>query len=156
MTDVYRNKISKGQGLVEFALILPILLIMVLGAIDLGRLFFSSIVVQNASRAGARHGIDILFPLLSTNVAAKESEIKTVTILEARNSNIQLLDTYVTVNCDGNTALNSGCSSSSGCFCVSPSNQNLRVTVRYPFRFITLFFIDLPMTIVRFTEMKIQ
>jgi len=48
-------KDHKGQSLVEFALILPILLILVLGAMDIGRLFFTKTVITNAAREGANH-----------------------------------------------------------------------------------------------------
>lgn len=44
---------SRGQALVEFALILPIFLLLALAAIDLGRVFYSQITVTNAARAGA-------------------------------------------------------------------------------------------------------
>ena len=49
------RKDHKGQSLVEFALILPILLILVLGAMDIGRLFFTKMVITNAAREGANH-----------------------------------------------------------------------------------------------------
>ena len=42
-----------GQSLVEFALILPLLLMLVLGAIDFGRLFYTKIIITNAAREGA-------------------------------------------------------------------------------------------------------
>jgi Flp pilus assembly protein TadG len=44
---------SRGQALVEFALILPVFLLLALAAIDLGRIFYSEITVTNAARAGA-------------------------------------------------------------------------------------------------------
>src|SRR5690348_16820187 len=44
---------SRGQALVEFALILPVFLLLALAAIDLGRIFYSQITVTNAARAGA-------------------------------------------------------------------------------------------------------
>lgn len=44
---------NRGQALVEFALILPIFLLLALAAIDLGRVFYSQITVTNAARAGA-------------------------------------------------------------------------------------------------------
>ena len=40
----------------EFALVLPLLALIVLGALDLGRAFFTLIVISNASREGARFG----------------------------------------------------------------------------------------------------
>ena len=44
---------KKGQALVEFALIIPILLFLVIGVFDLYQLFFAKIVLNNASREGA-------------------------------------------------------------------------------------------------------
>jgi Flp pilus assembly protein TadG len=44
---------THGQALVEFALILPLFLLLALTAIDLGRVFYSQITVTNAARAGA-------------------------------------------------------------------------------------------------------
>lgn len=44
-----------AQALVEFALVLPIMLILVLGALDLGRLFYYKIVLTNAAREGANY-----------------------------------------------------------------------------------------------------
>lgn len=44
---------AKAQSLVEFAIILPILLLLLLGAMDFGRLFYTKIVLTNAAREGA-------------------------------------------------------------------------------------------------------
>jgi len=44
---------SRGQALVEFALILPVMLLLLLIAIDFGRLFFSYVAINNAAREGA-------------------------------------------------------------------------------------------------------
>jgi Flp pilus assembly protein TadG len=43
-----------GQSLLEFALMLPVFLVIVLSIIDLGRLFGTYIALKNASREGAR------------------------------------------------------------------------------------------------------
>jgi Flp pilus assembly protein TadG len=48
-----KDKKSRGQSLVEFALILPILLLLVLGAMDIGRIITTKIAVTNAAREGA-------------------------------------------------------------------------------------------------------
>jgi Flp pilus assembly protein TadG len=50
-----RNKIA-GQGLVEFALTLPLLILILVGVLDLGRLSFAAMTVTNAAREGARYG----------------------------------------------------------------------------------------------------
>ena len=45
-----RTSRSQGQAIVELALILPIFLILVASALDLGRLFYSQISVNDAAR----------------------------------------------------------------------------------------------------------
>jgi hypothetical protein len=50
------NQNQRGQDLIEFALALPILLLIIFGVLDLGRLFHSAITVTNAARVGARFG----------------------------------------------------------------------------------------------------
>ena len=49
----HRDSISLGQSVVEFALILPVLMLIFLVALDFGRLFFSYIQVTNAAREAA-------------------------------------------------------------------------------------------------------
>lgn len=47
---------EKGQSFVEFALILPVLLIIVMGILEFGLMFNAYITISNASREGARLG----------------------------------------------------------------------------------------------------
>ena len=44
-----------AQALVEFALVLPIVILIVLGAMDIGRLFFLKMSLVNAAREGANY-----------------------------------------------------------------------------------------------------
>lgn len=44
---------TRGQALVELALILPLMILLLAAALDLGRLFYSGITVTNAAREGA-------------------------------------------------------------------------------------------------------
>ena len=46
----------KGQDLIEFAIAIPLLLLILFGVVDLGRLFHSAITITNAARVGARYG----------------------------------------------------------------------------------------------------
>jgi len=46
-----------GGAMVEFAIVLPLLLILVFGIIEFGILFYNKSVLANASREGARMGI---------------------------------------------------------------------------------------------------
>ena len=47
---------ERGQGLVELALVLPLLLMLFGGIVDLGRAFYTYIGLTNATREGARTG----------------------------------------------------------------------------------------------------
>jgi Flp pilus assembly protein TadG len=47
---------DRAQGMVEFALVLPILLLLMFGIIEFGRLLFMYVSVSSASREAARYG----------------------------------------------------------------------------------------------------
>ncbi len=47
---------NRAQGLVEFAIILPLLLMLILGIVEFGRLIFTYVITASASREGARFG----------------------------------------------------------------------------------------------------
>ena len=47
---------TRGTATVEMALTLPILILIVLGSTDLGRLFYDAVAVSNAARAGLSYG----------------------------------------------------------------------------------------------------
>jgi Flp pilus assembly protein TadG len=48
---------SKGQGLVEFALVFPIIVVLLLGLVDLGRAAYAYSTLSNAARTGSRVAI---------------------------------------------------------------------------------------------------
>ncbi|HUI41299.1 MAG TPA: TadE/TadG family type IV pilus assembly protein [Terriglobia bacterium] len=50
------SRTEGGSSLVEFAVVLPLLLLMVLGSSDFGRLAYMYIEVYSAARAGAAYG----------------------------------------------------------------------------------------------------
>ncbi len=49
---------KRGQSLVEFALIAPVLIILMLGTIDYGRVYFAYVSVTNGARNGAHFASD--------------------------------------------------------------------------------------------------
>lgn len=52
-----RRRSSRGQGLVEFALIFPVLIILIVGVFDMGAAVFAYNSVTNAAREAARLAI---------------------------------------------------------------------------------------------------
>jgi Flp pilus assembly protein TadG len=70
----------RGQALVELALILPVLLFLLLGALDLGRVFYSKIAVTDAAKEGA----------LVASQGASASVISTAVITEAEGGLVEI------------------------------------------------------------------
>lgn len=53
--QAFRKKNNSGQGLVEFVILLPILVLLIMVIFDLGRMAFLYSAVHNAAREGARY-----------------------------------------------------------------------------------------------------
>ncbi len=53
------SRSRRGQGLVEFMLVLPVLLLITLGIVEFGRLFAIYSMVSSASREAARYGASV-------------------------------------------------------------------------------------------------
>lgn len=119
----------RGQSLVEFALLLPLLLLIVLGVADLGRAFQALIAVTNASREGARQGV--------FNPSDQPAMVNAA-VMEAATLGITINPANVTVTC-------------SPCTRGNP----LRVTVRYQFNLVMNFLFTTPIWIERYTEMRV-
>jgi len=54
---IKRLRCQKGVAAVEFAIILPLLMIIIFGIIEFGLLLYDKQVITNASREGARAGV---------------------------------------------------------------------------------------------------
>ena len=122
--------IPRGAAAVEFALVLPVLLLIVLGTIDWGYFFFVQQVVTNAAREAARVGS--LTPYDSTsrdpaagNAAAKR-DAETVATAYITNAGLVAGTPVVEVT---NTLTAS----------VPPATASVRVVVTYPTGSITGF-----------------
>jgi len=51
---VGKRRLSRGQSLVEFAIIAPVFLLLCMGALDLGRVYFAHIALVGAVEQGVR------------------------------------------------------------------------------------------------------
>ncbi|MBQ2903937.1 MAG: pilus assembly protein [Clostridia bacterium] len=52
-----KEKSEDGQAMVEFALVLPVFLLILCGIIDFGWLFYNQLSLNNACREGARYAV---------------------------------------------------------------------------------------------------
>ena len=86
----FGHKSEKAQELVEFALVLPLLILVLYGAVDLGRAFHAAITITNAAREGARAIALDREDLAGAEIAA---------IREAQGSGITIAAGDVSVTC---------------------------------------------------------
>ncbi len=140
----------EGQSMVEFALILPLMVLFVAGIFDLGRAFFADITITNAAREGARYGV----------LNHDDSQgICNASFKEAQSSNITLDYSKITISC--------GCCTIT---CVEPTltnpnptdsidcsaNQPIDVTVGYNYNdMIFKFFFPDPIFMNKRVEMLV-
>jgi Flp pilus assembly protein TadG len=113
-----RREFQDGSQLVEFALVLPVLLLVLFGAIDFSLAFYDKAVLTNASREGARAGIVATVPKLT------EAQIETVAL------------NYCTshlVNFSGASAPTAEVTGAAGA-----SGAPLKVDVRYYYHYVML------------------
>ena len=106
-----RRRKAHGAAAVEFALVLPLLLAIVLGAIDWGYYFFVEQVVVNAAREGARVG------------TLQSNQNQTDALNNAQSACTSFI-TQAGLNSAGAT-----CTPSAG---ASPSGPSIVVTASYP------------------------
>ena len=94
----------RGAAAVEFAIALPILMLLAIGSVDFGRIPYFHQVVANAARTGAETGATHQFTTFTR--ATWESEIQDAVLAEMQNiphfdSSTMTYQLTTTVNSDG-------------------------------------------------------
>lgn len=77
MTFQRARRTDAGGALVELALVMPVLVLVLVGTIDFGRVFHTSQALNDAARAGAQYGAQS--PATSGDLAGMESLATTAT-----------------------------------------------------------------------------
>lgn len=140
------NKDRQGQGAVEFALFIPILVLVVFGALELGRAFFAYIAVANAAREGTR--VFTFRPDVTTitNVnTAIRNEIGSTPLVDDDNiSGIAIAcgNSYVAVTTDAQLL-------------ACPKMQPIRITVTYSHELILSLVFPDTITLSQSAEMMV-
>lgn len=86
-----KMKNQDGQALVEFAVVLPVLLLLIMGIAQFGMAFSSYLTLENASRDATRAGIigysdEEIHDVISTFSPGLESDKLTITITPSDGS----------------------------------------------------------------------
>jgi len=113
----------RGQSLVEFALTIPIFLLIILAFIDLGRGLYYYSALNNAVREGARHASLNLFPNSTDRQAAIEQIVQDYAVASPVEPG------SVTVYCDRDTTKDS----------INPCTQYVTVAAQVQFEPVTFF-----------------
>jgi Flp pilus assembly protein TadG len=71
-----RGRGQEGSVAVEFALILPILLLLIAGALDMGHMYYIDHLITNASREGARYAAKYTGSAAAPTSAAVSNYVK--------------------------------------------------------------------------------
>lgn len=117
---------ESGGSMIEFALIAPLLFVILFGIIEFGVLLFDKAMLTNASREGARAGIVYDFDSTAGTNHPDNSTI-TTTVQEYCQDYLISFGTGSTVS----IAI-----SRSGSASLDAAGDQLRVNVSYPFRFL--------------------
>jgi len=135
-------KDKNGAAAVEFALILPLLILVVFGIIEFGLLLYNQQVITNASREGARAGI-----VVGPNRSSGEHE--TV----SRNTADNYCSNHLVTFSDNPSPLTISFPSTSAAI----SGDDFTVTVTYLYDFMILSNIGIgPITLDAKTIMKLE
>ena len=109
---------QNGAALVEFAIVLPVLLMLIFGMIEFSLLLYDKAMITNASREGARAGIVYSFPTPVTNTEIEQ------TVYTYLQTHLISLGGASEIDIDAGQCTGSG--------------VPLTVTVTYPYKFLVL------------------
>ncbi|WP_462411052.1 TadE/TadG family type IV pilus assembly protein [Neobacillus sp. Marseille-QA0830] len=101
-------KLENGQSLVEFALILPIFIMLLFGIIDFGRAFHAYLTIDHAGREAAR----------AASIGKSDSQVKQIAMNQG--TSIHLNEAWVSVSTK-----------------TEGTDKVATITISYPFQFIT-------------------
>jgi Flp pilus assembly protein TadG len=119
MSPSFRD--ARGQGLLEFALVLPVLLIVLFGVVDFGRAIYGYSTAGQAARAGSRVAI-----VEQTPAAVQSAAILAATALSLTPADVDVcFKTATTAQRNCSSPATDACTPQLGCLAI--------VTVRAPF-----------------------
>jgi Flp pilus assembly protein TadG len=130
--DKKKSDKQRGAAVAEFALSLPIAMLMLLGAADFGRVFVTATAASNAAQAGAQYGAQ------TKAHSADSAGISTVVMSDLENSAIGnegfVVSSERHCECSGGATVDCDMGS-----CGPGTGKNVYVRVRVDTTFETLF-----------------
>jgi Flp pilus assembly protein TadG len=150
-----RPRVQEGAVIVEFALVMPILFLIVFGILDFGYMLNRDTIVGNASRDGARvASLNGSYDVICTAV---KGELAQSGIPVPAQCNSTASPTTVTIDCI--KVDNSACHATAGTYnTLAVAGTTVIVKVRYVHSWITpgLPFLGDGITLEQVTQMKVE
>lgn len=119
-TQRIRNRSESGQALVEFLIVVPILLLLFFGIVELGAAWRTFQVVTNSAREGARAAV---LP------NATEDGVRAIVAERLTTGGLTAGDATVDINCTAGAG---------ACFDSGRSGEQTEVRISFPHQFILL------------------
>ena len=133
---------QKGAALIEFAIVLPFLLVLVFGMIEFGLIAYNKQVITNASREGARWAIGQPSPSKVPPEPPRNTDSVIAVVTDYWNKNklisfesgtpifeIKIIDMTTTADLITTTGQNV-------CALATPPDKDIQVQVTYPYKFL--------------------
>jgi Flp pilus assembly protein TadG len=128
---------QSGQSLVEVALMLPFLLLLLLGVIEVGRFLYIGILVGNAARAGAAYGTQSLVKSVDTAgiITAARSDFQN----NGQNVGTLTVSSSVSCGCDSSGTITTAACTGTGAGTCAAGQWTVTLTVTASGTFSSLF-----------------
>ena len=95
-----RRRRTPGQSLVEFAIILPVMLVFLAAVLDLGRVFYATITLNNAAREGAFQAAQTPDSFDAGQPCDTVTNLVVCRVqLESKDSAVAIADDEITLSC---------------------------------------------------------
>lgn len=96
------RRAHRGQSLVEFAMVVPLFFVLLFGMIDIGRVFYAQMTLQNAMRQAGRYAVTGNHLTQGTNVLARAQSIAQV----AQQAAVGLVLDVASIQINGQSSTN--------------------------------------------------
>jgi len=149
-----RHHRSLGQSLAEFALVLPIFLLILTGIIDFGFMLYSRMTVINATREGARAAVTMIKNFQGIPATVQNAVVGADTGLGLTTGNVTV--SCVPIGSNGNVDGSASCSFSSNTQAPTGDFNAALVTTNYTYHSIFASFFGSTITLTSSVQMIID
>jgi Flp pilus assembly protein TadG len=125
-----RGLFAGGQSAVELAVAIPVLVVLLVAGADFGRIFYMSIAVNNAARAGAQYGSQTVITAADSNgmIAAARADASNIANLTATATQCTCVSPSSLGACPANYCTNAP----QGTFVEVDTQASFRTLVNHP------------------------